>query len=163
MKRWLPFPFFTLALFGMWLVLNETIAPAQVLLGAALAIGGGRLLAALQSPEGKVRFRLGAVASLCWLVLADIVRSNLAVMRIAWYPETRGRRAGFLSMPLEVRHPGALAVLACIITATPGTSWVRYESTNHTLIIHVLDLIDEEQWIRLFKERYECRLLEIFG
>ncbi|MGQ0752810.1 MAG: Na+/H+ antiporter subunit E [Betaproteobacteria bacterium] len=163
MKRWVPFPLFSLALLAVWLVLNETAAPGQVLLGAALAIGGGRLLAVLQLPQDKVRLRLGAVASLCWLVFVDIARSNLAVLRIVWYPETHGRKAGFLTMPLQVRHPGALVVLACIITATPGTSWARYESTSHTLTIHVLDLIDEEEWIHLFKERYERRLLEIFG
>ena len=65
-------------------------------------------------------------------------------------------------MPLEVRHPGALAALACIITATPGTSWARYNAADNTLTIHVLELVNEEAWIHLFKERYERRLKEIF-
>jgi multicomponent K+:H+ antiporter subunit E len=30
------------------------------------------------------------------------------------------------------------------------------------LTIHVLDLIDEREWIRTIKNRYERRLLEIF-
>jgi multicomponent K+:H+ antiporter subunit E len=61
-----------------------------------------------------------------------------------------------------VRHPGGLAALACIITATPGTSWARYDAARNTLTIHVLDLVDEEAWVRLFKGRYERRLMEIF-
>ena len=53
-------------------------------------------------------------------------------------------------------------MVACIITATPGTSWVRYDRAAGVVTIHVLDLVDEQAWIRLFKQRYERRLLEIF-
>ena len=105
---------------------------------------------------------LFAVARLLWLVFLDIVRSNLAVGRIVFQPRARGRTAGFLAMPLEVRHPGALAALACIVTATPGTSWARYDAAANVVTIHVLDLIDEQAWIRQFKERYERLLKEIF-
>jgi multicomponent K+:H+ antiporter subunit E len=30
------------------------------------------------------------------------------------------------------------------------------------LMIHVLDLVDEAEWIRTIKQRYERHLLEIF-
>ena len=162
MKRWLPYPVFSLALLAMWLLLDGSVAPAQLLLGAALALAGGWVLALLQPPGGGVRRRAGAAAMLGWLVFVDIVRSNLAVARIALLPASPVRVAGFLHMPLEVRHPGALAVLACIITATPGTSWARYDAGQNVVTIHVLDLIDEQAWIRQFKERYEQRLREIF-
>ena len=33
---------------------------------------------------------------------------------------------------------------------------------GRVLTIHVLDLIDESEWIRTIKNRYERRLLEIF-
>jgi len=169
MKRWLPFPLFSLLLLAMWLVLNQTLAPGHVLLGTVLALGGARVLAGLQVPAGRMRRRAGgvwyrasAVAQLFWLVFVDIVRSNLAVARIVFHPGIRNRTSGFLSMPLELRHPGALAVLACIITATPGTTWAGYDTAGNVLTIHMLDLIDEEAWVRLFKERYERRLREIF-
>ena len=162
MKRWLAFPMLSLALALMWLVLNQTIAPGHLLLGAALGLYGGYVLSGLQPPTRRMRRRVGALVILMWLVLVDIVRSNLAVVRIVVHPGSRTRTAGFLSMPLELRHPGALAVLACIITATPGTSWARYDGAHHILTIHVLDLVDEDAWVALFKERYERRLMEIF-
>jgi multicomponent K+:H+ antiporter subunit E len=161
MKRWLPYPILSLLLLAMWLVLNRTLAPGHVLLGAALALGGGRILAALQAP-GRARRRAVAAAQIFWLALVDIVRSNLAVARIVLHGGGRKRTAGFLTLPLEVRDPSALAVLACIITATPGTSWARYDSARNALTIHVLDLVHEAAWVRLFKDRYERRLLEIF-
>ena len=53
-----------------------------------------------------------------------------------------------MSIPLEMRDPYGLAALACIITATPGTLWVELRSAAQHLLIHVLDLIDEDEWIR---------------
>ena len=162
MKRWLPFPLFSLVLLAMWLVLNGTLAAIHVLLGGALGLVGGLILARLQGPLGRTRRRVSTAAVLFWLMFVDIVRSNIAVGRIALYPGTRGRTAGFLQLPLEIRHPGGLAVLACVITATPGTSWAVYDAERNILTIHVLDLVDEAAWIRQFKQRYEQRLMEIF-
>jgi len=162
MRRWLPFPLFSISLLAMWLILNQTLAPGHVLLGTALAVGGGRVLAGLQAPAGGVRRRPVAVAQLFWLVFVDVVRSNIAVARIVLRGGAPERTSGFLALPLEVRDPGALAILAYIITATPGTSWARYDATRNVLTIHVLDLVDEQAWVRLFKERYERRLREIF-
>ena len=162
MKRWLPFPLYSLALAAMWLMLNGSVEPAHIVLGLALGWCGGLVLARLQPPLGRVRRRATAAIILSWLVLADIVRSNVAVARISFNPRARGRTSGFICMPLEVRHPGVLAVLACIITATPGTSWAHYDTEKNVLAIHVLDLVDEQAWITQFKTRYERRLLEIF-
>jgi multicomponent K+:H+ antiporter subunit E len=150
------------ALLALWLILNESLAPGHLLLGAALALGGVAVYNRLQPAAGRVRNRPGAALSLLGLVFADIVRSNLAVARIVLGLGASRRVAGFLSLPLELRHPGGLAVIACIITATPGTSWVRYDSAANALTIHVLDLVDADDWVRLFKQRYERRLLEIF-
>jgi multicomponent K+:H+ antiporter subunit E len=151
-----------LALLALWLVLNESLAPGQVLLGAALALGGVAAYSRLRLPAGRVRNRPGAALRLLGRVVADIVRSNLAVGRIVLGLGRSQRSAGFLALPLELRHPGGLAVIACIITATPGTSWVRYDSAANVVTIHVLDLVDADDWIRLFKQRYERLLMEIF-
>jgi multicomponent K+:H+ antiporter subunit E len=151
-----------LLLLALWLLLNQSLAAGHVLIGAALALGGTLAYVRLQPPGKRVRGRPWATIELFCLVLADILRSNVAVARIVLGLGRGKRTAGFLSMPLEVRDPRALAVMACIITATPGTSWARYDGTRNELTIHVLDLVDEAAWIRLFKERYERRLLEIF-
>jgi multicomponent K+:H+ antiporter subunit E len=162
MRRLIPYPLFSLCLLAMWLLLNATLAPVHILLGLVLGLVGGRILARLQPPAGRVRLRAAALAALLWLFFLDIVRSNVAVLRIVFHPAIRGRTSGFLSLPLELRHPGGLAILACIITATPGTSWARYDAASNVLTIHVLDLVDEQAWITQFKERYERRLMEIF-
>ena len=161
MSRWLPYPLLSLFLLAMWLVLNQSLWVGHLLLGGLLALAGGAALARLQPPQGRVR-RGRAIVEIAWLVLVDIVRSNLAVARLVLFRRSRRRVAGFLRMPLALRHPGALAVMACILTATPGTSWARYDARRNVLVIHVFDLIDEEAWMERFKERYERRLMEIF-
>jgi multicomponent K+:H+ antiporter subunit E len=155
------FSFVWLALVAMWLALNQTLSLAHVLVAMVVALAGVLGLRALQAP---VEARRPMVAlQLAGLVLVDIVRSNVAVAAIVIAPRGRGRTAGFVDIPLGLRHPAGLAVLACIITATPGTSWVAYNARAGVLTMHVLDLVDDETSIRTIRERYERRLLEIFG
>lgn len=107
--------------------------------------------------------RVRIAAELFWLAFADIVQSNINVARIVLGLRRNPRSTGFLRIPLELRRPGGLAVLACIVTATPGTSWARYDRANSVLTLHMLDLVEGEEWVRAFKQRYERRLMEIFS
>jgi multicomponent K+:H+ antiporter subunit E len=161
MKRWLPFPLLWLLLVAMWLALNETLAAAHLILGAFVALAAVSVLRLLQEPQARFRGPRVAI-QLLWLVFMDVVRSNIAVALIVLRPETRGRKAGFVEIPLRLRNPVGLAALACIITSTPGTAWAGYDARSGALTIHVLDLVDEETWVRTIKDRYETRLMEIF-
>ena len=96
-------------------------------------------------------------------VLADIVRSNVGVARIVLgLTGSRQVHSGFLDIPLDLRDPHGLAVLAAIITSTPGTVWAGLSPDGSTLTLHVLDLQDEAAWISTIKQRYERPLMEIF-
>jgi multicomponent K+:H+ antiporter subunit E len=159
MTRILPFPLVSAGLLGLWLLLNQALSLGQILLGSVLALAGGWALTALQPPKARVR-RVGAILRLLCLVLADIARSNIAVGRIILGLGGPQRRSGLANIPLDLRDPYALAALACIITATPGTLWVNFDAG--VLTIHVLDLIDESEWVKTIKSRYERHLLEIF-
>src|SRR5690349_3525301 len=146
MTRLLPFPIVSASLLVLWLLLNQTLSPGHVLLGVAVAIVGGWALARLGVPKARPR-RLGAIFRLAALVVSDIVRSNIAVARIILGLERRRWTSGFVEIPLELRDPYGLATLACIITSTPGTVWVDFEAASGNLIIHVLDLVDESEWV----------------
>ena len=161
MKRWLPFPRLSVALLVMWLLLQQTLSAGQVVIGVLIGLGMPLLLSALRPPLGGGGKPLRAVR-LALRVLVDITRSNIAVAGIILRPVPRQRRAGFVRIPLQMRNPNGLAVLACIITATPGTIWAAYDAAHGILLIHVLDLVDEETWISTIKQRYESLLLEIF-
>jgi multicomponent K+:H+ antiporter subunit E len=162
MARLLPFPAVSAGLLLLWLLLNQTYSPGQILLGSFAAIVGGWTLTLIDLPKARIR-RPAAILKLLGLVFADIVRSNIAVARIVLGLAQRERKSGFVDIPLELRDRYALAALACIITSTPGTLWVNFDGTTNMLTIHVLDLIDENDWFRTIKGRYERLLLEIFA
>ncbi len=161
MRRWLPYPRLALSLFIVWLLLTQSFSPGQILLGGIVAILATHAMAALR-PEPSAIGPLKASLKLAGRVAVDIVRSNFAVAAIVLFPRQE-RVAGFVRLPLELRNRNGLAVLALIITATPGTIWVQFDRGRGILLVHVLDLIDEAEWIRLVKLRYEAPLLEIFG
>lgn len=163
MTRLLPYPIVSACLLVLWLLLNQTVSIGHVLLGGAVAFIGGWALGALQPPKARPRRRL-VIFRLAVSVVADIVRSNIAVARIILGFERRRRwMSGFVEIPLELRDPYGLAALACIITSTPGTLWVDFDEASGNLTIHVLDLVEKSGWVRIIKERYERPLLEVFA
>jgi multicomponent K+:H+ antiporter subunit E len=162
MKRVLPHPLLALGVLAMWLLLTQSLSAGQWALGAVVALLGSHALAALQ-PEG-VRIRSARpIPRLAAIVFADIVRSNVAVARIVLLRDRRDRVSGFVRLPLDMRSRYGLTALACIITATPGTIWVEFDRRANVLVVHVLDLVDPDAWIRETKDRYERPLMEIFG
>ena len=157
----LPYPLLSAALFALWLLLNQSISPGHLVMGALLAVLASWTMAALRPEKPHVGRPMKALRLMA-LVLIDILRSNIAVARIIVRSREPGVNAGFMTIPLDMRSHNGLAVLAIIITSTPGTIWVNYDAAKSTLLLHVLDLVDEAVWMRLIKGRYERLLMEIF-
>lgn len=155
-------PVLTIWLAAMWLLLNQTVSLGHIVLASVLAVALASASRALRPLQPRLRnWRL--VLVVLAFALRDIIRSNIGVARIV-LGLVRGRdvRSGFVNIPLELTDPHGLAVLAGIVTATPGTVWAGLDVETNTLTLHVLDLRDETQWIDWVKSRYERRLLEIF-
>ena len=161
MSRLIPHPLLTIGLTLMWLLLQQSIGLGHILMGFVVAFAASHAMARLQPHKPTIR-RPGLVLKLIAEVSVDIVRSNLAVTRIVLLGERRKTTAAFIKFPLELKDPAGLAVLSCIITAVPGSAWLEYSPAEGTVLIHVLDLIDEAEWIDTIKRRYEALLLEIF-
>lgn len=160
MKRWLPFPLLAASLFVMWLLLTQSFSAGQVILGAVVALLAAASMSILRRRSSRIRSwsKLGKLAA---IVVADVARSNIAVAKIVLSPKSE-RNSSFIRLQLQLRDQQALAILALILTATPGTAWVQFDRSDGTLLIHVFDLVDEEAWIHLLKSRYERLLMETF-
>ncbi|WP_122465657.1 Na+/H+ antiporter subunit E [Brevundimonas lutea] len=161
MRLFLPHPVLSLGLFVASILLSDSVAPPSIALALLVALAAPHVMRALGSETVRLRAP-GAIIRLSALVLADIVRSNGAVAQILLDRRGRDRVSGFLHIPLQLKHPYGLAVLAIILTSTPGTLWVEYDRGSGRLLLHVLDLVDEERWVALVKGRYETLLLRIF-
>lgn len=161
MKRLVPHPLVSLALLLMWLLLTR-FSLGQLLLGGVISLGAGRAMASVQ-PEGPRLRKWWRIIPLFFIVGYDIAVSNVHVTRRILFGQ-RGpeRGSAFLRVPLRLREPAPLAILALILTATPGSVWIDFDPESGELLMHVLDL-GEADWPTLIRDRYEQPLLEIFG
>jgi multicomponent K+:H+ antiporter subunit E len=91
-----------------------------------------------------------------------MLRSNLEVAGTILAPRSAQRTFGFVQIPLDLRDPNALAVLAMIVTFTPGTAWAQLSSDKRVLMLHTLAIESEAALVALIKGRYEPALKEIF-
>ena len=161
MKKILPAPLVSFGLFVVWLLLNRSLSPGHLLLALLLALGLPVLFKELRPQKGRVR-HLGTVLRLCWTVVVDTTQSNIAVLRFLLLPRTRRHSADFVKIPLELRDPNGLAVLAMIVCITPGTVWAELSRDRSMLMLHVLEVHDREAIVQHVQTRYERPLMEIF-
>jgi multicomponent K+:H+ antiporter subunit E len=161
MKRLLPSLPLSALLLLVWLLLNQSVSPGTLIMGALLATGVP--LATLALRPGRVQFRRpGAVLRLAGVVLVDLVRSNLRVAALIVSRRPNAIPSGFMQVPLDVRDPHALALLAMVLCLTPGTAWAEVSPDGSTLRLHVFELTDSAALIATIKQRYERPLMEIF-
>jgi multicomponent K+:H+ antiporter subunit E len=159
MRQILPYPLLAVSLLVMWILLNH-LSTGHVLLGIVIAVAASQVMVALQPAKPRMK-RWYLLPRLVLIVAADIWRSNIAVSRLILRRDQSKRASGFIVVPLELRNRTGLAILACMLTSTPGTAWVEYDSSRSTVMLHIFDLVDEAYWVDLIKNRYERLLLEI--
>ena len=97
---------------------------------------------------------LSAALVLMWLLLTRFSLGHLVLGSVI---------AVLAGLALARIDPVPLALLAVILTATPGTAWMEYDREAGTLLLHVFDMIDEEEWCVLIRDRYEALLMEAFA
>lgn len=166
MKRWLPHPFVSLALCGLWLLLNQTLYAGHILLGLALGVAGPILTRHL-NPLGYPRLAKPVViVRLLGFAAVEVVRSCLNVSRVILFADYANLNSQFIRVPLTIRDPYGLAALSCLINMTPGTVWTELRPTDapnsHELVLHVFDLHDAAWWVETIQTRYEQPLIHIF-
>lgn len=161
MRRWLPSPPLSLALFVVWLLLNQALDAATLLMAAFLAVVVPLLTRSLRPATVRLR-KPGIALRLGVRVMRDLLHSALTVARLLLTRRTADIEARFVEIPLQLRDPNALAVLAMICCLTPGTAWGELSFDRSRLLLHVFDVKDEAAFITLIKTRYETPLMEIF-
>jgi multicomponent K+:H+ antiporter subunit E len=156
----LPYPILTFSLVLMWLLLNS-FTLGHVILGSVVAVFASWAMASLR-PEKPRLGKWYLLPKLFVVVFVDIVKSNIAVAGIILRSGARRHNPGFITVHLDIRSQFALAVLAVILTSTPGSAWLEYDSNDNTVLLHVLDIQNEAVWRETIKNRYEKLLMEIF-
>ena len=157
----LPTPVLSIALLVLWLLLNRSVSAGQILLGLILGLLIPVLLRGLRPLPVRVRHPL-TILRLALRVVWDTSLSNFNVVRFMLFPGMRKHPANFVRIPLELRDPNGLAVLAMIVCITPGTAWAEISRDRSQLMLHVLEVDDPEEIVQHVKRCYERPLMEIF-
>jgi len=87
----------------------------------------------------------------------------LGSLQIAWDVVTpeRKRRAGIVALPLDAKTDMEIALLANLVTFTPGTIALDVAEDRRSLLIHAMFIDDLEAFKTRIKHRLERRVLEI--
>jgi multicomponent K+:H+ antiporter subunit E len=163
MKGWLPSPLVSGLILLLWMLLNQSVEPAHLLLGVSLGVIVPLLAEPLVQPVGYPRpAKPIALVRLLSMALVEIVRSCFTVSRIILLGKPERLNSQFIKIPLDLRNPYGLALLSCLINSTPGTVWVEILPGQNELALHVFDLHDEQWWVDTIKTRYEKPIIDIF-
>ncbi len=162
MRRLLPHPGLTGFLVILWLLLANTFTLNSAVLAVILAVLIPQLTARYWPDRPALRRPLRLIPY-GGLVLWDVIIANFQVARIILFMPPDQIRSAFLTVPIDLDAPEAIALLAGTITLTPGTLTADVSADRKSLLIHALHAPDPQATINEIKSRYEARLKRIFA
>lgn len=143
-----------LLLGAVWCVLTRVEGVVDVAAGLSIGLVVAWLLGSRPRPLGehaatpltlaRLPRRVVAIASLAAFFLWELILSNLRVALLVLRP--RGEiQTAILDVPVSVGSERELALLADLVTLTPGTLTIDAAPDGSSLRIHVLSSTDPEQ------------------
>ncbi|MEZ4460324.1 MAG: Na+/H+ antiporter subunit E [bacterium] len=150
MRRVFPVPVLSALMLTNWLLIQGSLAPGDILVGAILAT----LLPLATSrfwPDSPHLHRIDLLVRYIAVFLWDVVVANL---QVAWWiigPQSK-LHPRFIHIPLELEHPFSITVFASTISLTPGTVSSHISGDRKLLIVHCLNAPDEQAMINAIKE-----------
>ncbi|MFN3938556.1 MAG: Na+/H+ antiporter subunit E [Gemmobacter sp.] len=161
LHRLFPHPYLTILLTFVWVALINAVTLGTVVFGFILATIIPLMTAAYWPDRPQIKRPFKAVAYVL-LVLWDICVANVIVARIVLFMPNSRLRPAWITVPLDLRTPEAITVLAGTITMTPGTVSSDLSADGRAILVHCLHAPDPDQVVTDIKTRYERRLKEIF-
>ena len=161
MNRILPHPGLSVLLLVMWVVMVNDLTVATLALG--LIVGVAVPLFTAPWWPGRPRVRHLPALGYALMVVGDIIVANFQVAAIILFKPTRDLRPAWLSIPLELTSPEAIAVFAGTISLTPGTVSADISACGGYLLVPALHEPEPAAETARLKARYEARLKAIFA
>ena len=124
----------------------------------------GWLLVRLVRPlggEGFRRVRLVRLPGFVLFFLKELVVANLKVAVTVLFPKGRLRPA-IVAFPLRLDRDAEIALLANLITLTPGSLSLDVSPDRRTLYVHAMATKSTDDLRREIREGFERRILEAF-
>ena len=147
---------FTLA----WAGVTGSFTIPNLIFGAVIGL---LALWLVRDPEktGTARIRPLKVAQLALLFIVELLKSGWRVARIVVRRDMR-LDPDIIVYPLRVTRDFEIAILANLITLTPGTLSVDVSADRKRLFVHCIDVGDYDAAIADIRDGFEARIMEAF-
>ncbi|MFW1754020.1 Na+/H+ antiporter subunit E [Acinetobacter wanghuae] len=155
-----PHPLVSIIVGISWVLLAHSLDVATLLMALVLAIVIPFMVKRFIDYTPNIHW-VPAIR-LFFVVLWDIVISNINVAKLVLGP-TKNLHPKWFRVPLDTRHEEVNALLAMIITTTPGTVSAGIDQDRGDILVHALSTDDVDAEIETIKQRYEQPLIEIFS
>jgi len=161
LRKLFPHPYLTLLLIITWMLLVNQLKLGSLVLAVIL----GTIIPLMTAPYWPDRPILRnplAIIGYVLIVMYDIIKSNVIVAAIVLFKPNSQLKSAWITVPLDLRSPEAITVLAGTITMTPGTVTADMSGDGRALLIHCLHAPNPDEVRDEIKSRYEARLMRIF-
>lgn len=161
LRRLFPHPYLSLTLVVFWMLLVNRFALGSLVMAAILGV----VIPLITAPYWPGRFRIArpfALLAYLGLVVWDVIVANIQVARIVLFMPAGRIRSAWITVPITLKDPEAITLLAGTITMTPGTLTADIASDGRSLLVHALHAPDPDAVRDDILSRYEARLKRIF-
>lgn len=138
-----------------WCAATDSFSLGNLVFGGLLAAVTLYLVRGKVGPGGYWK-RAIAVLALTWLFIRELILSAVRVGILVLRPNLKAHlRPDMIEYPLKVQSDVQIALLANLITLTPGTLSVDVSEDRKHLLIHAIDVPDREAVIRDIRDGFE--------
>ena len=141
-----------------WGAMTGSFSELNLAFGFVLGLGAIWLIREQMGTTGYFG-RIGRILSLLLLFLKELAMSAIRVAMLVLRPKL-GTRPGIFAFPLTVDRDFEIALLANLITLTPGTLSVDVSEDRKYLYVHCIDCADLDAAKRDIAEGFEKKILE---
>ncbi len=152
-------------LFVVWMIANATLEPVVIGLGIVLTGIVAAVFTAHSDAWSRLAWTpagLGHFLAYLGAFLVEMVKANIAMMRIVYSPRIR-IKPGIVTVRTRLKSPIGRLALANTIALTPGSLVI--DMKDDALTVHWLDVTttDEAEATALIAGPFEPHLEKVFG
>jgi multicomponent Na+:H+ antiporter subunit E len=90
----------------------------------------------------------------------EIIKANFQSLKESFYPKSKLEPA-IVKVPLDAKTNMEISILSNIISLTPGTLIMDVSDDKKVVYVHVMHLVDKDDFIKEIKLKFEKPLLEL--
>lgn len=146
----------------VWAAITGSFSGLNLLFGGLIAGLAVTVLRGSLRQAGAWR-KLRLILALAGLFIYELMVSAIRVAWVVVQPDIKAAiRPAVIAVPLKVKSDAEIALLANLITLTPGTLSVDVSPDRSTLFVHALSLTSADALIADIATGFEARIAEIY-